>query len=60
MLPGITAKEAWVWVNGRIVGYWKAEKPIVFDITSAIKSGDNLFTIRINGDGGLWLPPIIW
>jgi len=60
MFPGITAKEAWVWVNGRIVGYWKAEQPIVFDITSAIKSGDNLFAIRINGDGGLWLPPVIW
>lgn len=56
---GAADEEAWVWLNGKLVGThdegW--DTPFALDITRAIKQGDNVLAIKVLDKmavGGLW------
>jgi len=66
LLPYLKGQEAWVWVNGKYAGFatrgdvtaW-GRTGLIVDAPGLFHKGENLVVLRINGNGGLILPPAV-
>jgi len=67
LLPAVKAQNVWMWVNGHYAGYaTRPEKETTWGGTGLqipaaglFKAGENLVVFRVNGAGGLALPPVV-
>ena len=61
-IPELRGSDIWVWCNGKFAGHVekKSNEDIIIELTGMLKSGRNSLCFRINGDGGLTLPPFVF
>ena len=60
-VPGLRGKALWLWVNGQQVGYLvSSDDPPVIELSGVLQPGANDLVFRVDGSGGLVLPPFIF
>jgi hypothetical protein len=62
LVPEMGGSDVWVWCNDAYAGHATTErdKPLTVDLTGLLGAGANRFVLRVQGDGGLSLPPVIF
>lgn len=61
LFPEAKASALWVWCNGTLAGMAEEDSDglLNVDVSGRVRSGDNLFALRVQGKGGLTLPPLL-
>ncbi len=60
-VPDLRGSELWLWCNGALAGYMKkGDGAPVLDLTGKLSPGPNALTFRVEGTGGLALPPFLY
>lgn len=62
LFPEVKGSGAWVWCNGKYAGMAEdsGDGNRTVNVSGLLKSGDNLIVIRVQGNGGLSLPPVLF
>ena len=59
--PDLRGSALWVWLNGKFAGYLTAgDNPPTVDLTGRLDAGSNDLVLRVDGGGGLGLPPFLY
>lgn len=62
LMPELTGSVVWLWCNGQYAGMTTKEQdsPLSVNLSGLLKPGANRFVLRVQGEGGLTLPPFIF
>jgi beta-galactosidase/beta-glucuronidase len=60
-VPDLRGSGLWLWRNGEFAGYLTpTDDPPVMDLTDRLQAGRNELVFRVDGSGGLGLPPFLF
>jgi len=62
LLPELKGSAAWVWANGQFAGMTEdsGEGILTVNLSGVLRQGENRLAIRVQGEGGLTLPPLLF
>lgn len=61
-IPELRGSSAWVWCNGLLAAHVRKARGehMTVDLSGTVRRGQNLLAMRVEGDGGLTLPPFLF